>query len=65
MNVENKEFLENMGDAYKDLPVKMRVKVNATAAKLLELQKENGAFLDNAGDLSLEDEREDGKRRMK
>jgi hypothetical protein len=57
MNVENKEFLEDLREDYKDLPLKMRVKVNTTAAKLLELQKENGAFLDKVGDLSLEGER--------
>ncbi|MDR0320963.1 MAG: hypothetical protein LBI28_05620 [Treponema sp.] len=59
MNEKNKEFLESLGDDYKDLPPKMRVRVNATASRLLELQKENNAFLDNAEDLVLEDERGD------
>jgi hypothetical protein len=58
MNRKDKELPEDLGDAYKDLPLTMRVRVNMTASKLLELQKENNVFSANAGDRSLDDERE-------
>jgi hypothetical protein len=61
MNVTNKEFPKALSDAFKDLPLKMRVKVNTTAAKLLELQKENSAFLTEAEDMALDDEKGDGE----
>jgi hypothetical protein len=43
------------------LPLKMRVRVNTMAGKLLDLQKENNAFPANAGDRSAGDERVDGE----
>jgi hypothetical protein len=58
MDRKDKELPEDLGDAYKDLPLPMRVKVNITASKLLDLQKENNSFLTNAGDRPLEDESE-------
>jgi hypothetical protein len=61
MNVINKEFPEDLGDAFKDLPLKMRVKVDTTVNRLLEIQKENSAFLTEAEDMALEDERGDGE----
>jgi hypothetical protein len=61
MNKKNEENLKALGDAYKDLPLKMRVRVNITVAKLLAIQKKNSAFLNNVGDLLLDDGRGDGK----
>jgi hypothetical protein len=61
MDRKNKGFLKTLNDLYKNLPLKMRVKVNTTAGKLLELQKENNAFPANAGDRSAEDDRGDGE----
>jgi hypothetical protein len=52
MDRKNKGFLKTLNDLYKNLPLKMRVKVNTTAGKLLELQKENNAFPVDAGDRS-------------
>jgi hypothetical protein len=57
MDRKNKGFLKTLSEMYKNLPLKMRVRVNTTAVKLLELQKENNAFAVNAGDRSAEDER--------
>ena len=46
----------NFGEFYKGLPLKMRIRVNMTAGKLLELQKENKAFSDDAEDPSFAEE---------
>jgi hypothetical protein len=59
MNMTNKEFPTALGDAFKDLPLKMRVRVDTTVNKLLEIQKENNDFLFDAGDPPLDDERGD------
>jgi hypothetical protein len=57
MDRKNKGFLKTLNDLYKNLPLKMRVKVNTSASKLLDLQKENSALAANAGDRSEADER--------
>jgi hypothetical protein len=59
MDRKNKGFLKTLSDLYKNLPLKMRVKVNTSASKLLELQKENNVFSVDAGDRSAGDERGD------
>jgi hypothetical protein len=59
MTEKNKELPKALGDAYKGLPLKMRLRVNRTASRLLELQKENNAFQADAGDPSLDDGREE------
>jgi hypothetical protein len=61
MDGKNNELPKALGDAYKDLTLKMRVRVNKTASKLLELQKENNAFTVDAGDPSLDDGRGNGE----
>jgi hypothetical protein len=39
----------------------MRVRVDTTVNKLLEIQKENSAFLTDVGDMALDDEKGDGE----
>jgi hypothetical protein len=62
MDRKTNKFHKVLRDAYKGLPLKMRVRVNMTAGELLELQKKNNAFLGNAGDRSAGDERGDGEK---
>jgi hypothetical protein len=57
MDQKNKGFLKTLRDMYKNLPLKMRVRVNMTAGELLELQKGNNAFSGDAGESSLDDGR--------
>jgi len=52
--------VSDLNKDYKDLPLKMRVRVNMTAKKILEIQKENKAFLSNAIDMSAH---EDGEKK--
>jgi hypothetical protein len=58
---KDKKVSYHFSDDYRELPPKMRVRLNMTANKLLELQKENSAYLTNVEDPSLDDDREDGK----
>jgi hypothetical protein len=60
---KNEEFPKILRDAYKGLPLKVRVKVNTTARKLLEIQRENNALI-NTGEPSLDGKREDGEKLM-
>ena len=47
-------------EVYKDLPVRARARVNATARKLLEIQKGDKAFCDEGVDRSGDGEKETG-----
>jgi len=58
MNNENKKVSDFISEAYRDLPLKMRVKVNITANELLEIQKKNKALVEDGEKLSS---CEDGK----
>jgi len=58
MNNENKKVSDFIGEAYKDLPLEMRVKVNMTANELLEIQRRNKALVEDGGEVSSY---EDGK----
>jgi len=58
MNNENKKVSDFSSEAYRDLPLKMRVKVNMTASELLEIQRKNKALVEGAGKPSSY---EDGK----
>jgi hypothetical protein len=60
MDGKNNGFLKMLLDMYKNLPLKMRARVNITATELLEMQKGNNAFSANAGDRSAGDVGEDG-----
>ena len=57
MNRKEKKVSYDFSEDYKDLPQKMRTRVNLTARELLELQKKTNALLENTGDRSLEEER--------
>ena len=52
---KDKKVSDNFSDDYKELPLKMRVWINKAATELLELQKANKAFLEEAGELGLDD----------
>jgi len=58
MNNENKKVSDFISEAYRDLPLEMRVKVNTTANELLEIQRKNKALVEDGGKLSS---CEDGK----
>jgi hypothetical protein len=64
MDRKNNEFLKILRDAYKGLPLKMRVRVNITAKELLEIQRENNACLTSAGNPALDGKREDVEKLM-
>jgi len=58
MNNENKKVSDFISEVYRDLPLEMRVKVNMTANKLLEIQRKNEALVDGGKKLSsYEDEK--------
>jgi len=58
MNNENTEVSDFISEAYRDLPLEMRVKVNMTANELLEIQKKNKALVE---DVEKPSSYEDGK----
>jgi len=60
MTSKKKKVPEFVYQDYKDLPPKIRASVNVTAIKLLEIQKKNKVFLNNATDPSLY---EDGEKK--
>jgi len=64
MEGKDKEVSDLYKD-YKDLPLKMRVRVNMTAKKILEIQKENKAFIYNAIDASLYEDGELNPKQLK
>lgn len=43
----------SISEAYKDLPLEMRTKVNMTASELLEIQKKDKALVEDAGGADL------------
>jgi hypothetical protein len=51
MNTENKE-VSDLSEVYRELPIKMRVKVNTTAIELLEIQRKNKALAEDGEKLS-------------
>ena len=59
MNNENKKVSDFISEAYRDLPFKMRVRVNMTANELLEIQRRNKALVEDGGEVDL---REDGEK---
>jgi len=61
MTSKEKKVSNSFCQDYKALPLKMRARVNMTAKKILEIQKENKVFLGNATEPSLY---EDGGKRI-
>jgi len=57
MYSENKKVSYDFTDDYRNLPLNVRVKVNATARELLEIQKKNAALLEEAGEVGLSEDR--------
>ena len=57
MNNENKKVSE-LSEAYRELPLKLRVKTNIAAIELLEIQRKNKALVEDGKRLSSY---EDGK----
>ena len=62
MNKKDKEVSYDFGEVYKDLPLKMRARVNMTARDLLEIQRGNNAFCDDGIDRSAGEDGEDGRK---
>jgi hypothetical protein len=52
MNTKNKKVSDFISEAYRNLPLKLRVKVNTTAIEFLEIQRKNKALVEEAGKLS-------------
>jgi hypothetical protein len=52
MNNENKK-VSDISEAYRDLPLKLRVKANIAAIELLEIQRKNKALVEDAGEVDL------------
>jgi hypothetical protein len=61
MNNENKKVSDFISEAYRDLPVEMRIKVNMTASELLEIQRKNKALVEDGGEVDLGEDRENGE----
>ena len=58
MNTKNKKVSDFISEAYRSLPLKLRVKVNTTAIEVLEIQRKNKALVEGMGEVYLG---EDGK----
>jgi hypothetical protein len=58
MNTENKKVSDFISEAYRNLPLKLRVKVNTTAIEVLEIQRKNKALIEEAGEVDLSDDGE-------
>jgi hypothetical protein len=56
MNNENRKVSDFINEVYKDLPLKMRVKVNMTANELLEIQRMNKALVADVGEVDFGDD---------
>jgi hypothetical protein len=56
MNRKNRGLPANFGEDFKGLPVEKRINVLIFARKLLKLQREKKALLEDGGDLSGRDE---------
>jgi hypothetical protein len=52
MNTKNKKVSALDSEAYRNLPLKLRVKVNTTAIELLEIQRKNKALVEDGKKLS-------------
>jgi len=52
MNNKNKKVSDITSEAYRNLPLKLRVKVNTTANELLEIQRKNKALVEDGKKLS-------------
>jgi hypothetical protein len=61
MNTENKKVSDFICEAYRNLPLKLRVKVNTTAIEVLEIQRKNKALVEDAGEVDLSDDGENGE----
>jgi len=62
MNNENKKVSE-LSEAYRNLPLKLRSKVNTMAIEILEIQRKNKALVEDGGEVDLRDK--EHKRREK
>jgi len=55
MNNENKK-VSDLSEAYRDLPLKLRVKANIAAIELLEIQRKNKALVEGGREVSSNDD---------
>jgi hypothetical protein len=60
MNAENKK-VSDLSEAYRELPLKLRVKVNTTANELLEIQRKNKVLVERKKKLSSHEDRKNMK----
>ena len=61
MNGKDKKVSDYISKVYRDLPLNIRVRVNMTAAELLEIQRKNGAFFEDGGNLSSYEDGDNGE----
>jgi hypothetical protein len=64
MNSKKKGLPANLGENFKGLPVEKRINVLIIARKLLKLQREKEALLEDGGDPSGEDKGGRGLKRQ-
>ena len=60
MNTKNKKVSDFISEAYRKLPLKLRVKVNTTAIEVLEIQRKNKALVEDGKKLSSYEDGENG-----
>ena len=59
--MNGKKVSDYISEVYRDLPIRMRVRVNMAASELLEIQRKNKALFEDRKNLSSYDDRKNGK----